>query len=365
MHLLSLPLAEKPSAHFQDIFSRCLLCGACASVCSRDLPVTELVARARSQFPALYGKNGLQKVLTRKVLLFPPLLRALVRAGISLQRIKALPIRSGLRIKLGLLEDSVAPEEEPTPDTTATSTGNISYFDGCFARHLQPSISRAVTRLTNAAGSEVSIPEAQCCCGLAAFTAGKINEARELAWRNITTFRESSGPVLTSCGSCWSHLRSYPELFADDPQRQQAAQEFSSRVVEFSAYLLDQLKLPAKISQQRNLRVFYHDPCHLRFTKSGRETPRRLLDNIPGLERIEAAAGPRCCGQGGLFHIGYPDLSGKIFRRCLEGAMTDSPNMVVTTCSGCLMQWQQGVVENDLPVIVQHLALLLASRLEE
>jgi len=361
MHLLSLPLARQPSGHFEDIFSRCLLCGACETVCSRHLPITELVTRARSGFSLFYGSHGLQKAAARKALSSSGLLQGLVRAGISLKRIKALPARSGLRIKLGLLEEPRAVPVDRPASSTMDSEETLSYFSGCLARHLQPSIGRAVVGLVHAGDLQVWSPETQCCCGLAASSAGKAEEAERLAWQNIKSFADGRGPILTSCASCSSHLAAYPELFAGDPEKQELARAFSNRVVEFSSFFLNHLQgYPFMSESQKYKRIFYHDPCHLRFSKSGRQAPRKLIDRIGNLERVEAANGPQCCGQGGLFHVGYPELSRKIFQSCSDGALVRSPDLVTTTCSGCLMQWQTGAVENNLPARVRHLALVLA-----
>jgi len=359
MHLLSLPLAHQPSGHFEDIFSRCLLCGACEAACSRNLPITELVTRARSGFSMFYGSHGLQKAAARKALSSTGLLQGLVRAGISLKRINALPARSGLRIKLGLLEE---PRPFPVGQPASSdmdSENTLSYFSGCLARHLQPSVGRAVLDLVHADNRQVWNPVTQGCCGLAASAAGKADEARELAWRNIETFAAGRGPILTSCASCSSHLTAYPELFTDDPEKQEVARAFSNRVVEFSSFFLNHLQNTLMLPGNQQVKIFYHDPCHLRFSKAGRQGPRNLIDRIGNVERVEAVGGSRCCGQGGLFHLGYPELSRKIFQRCADGALVRSPDLVTTTCSGCLMQWQQGGAENDLPVLVRHLALVL------
>ncbi len=364
LHLLSLPLSDQPTPHFQDIFSRCLLCGACESVCSRQLPITELITRARGRFPLFYGRHGVRKALARKVLSTPTLLQGLVHAGISLQRIKALPAKSGLRIKLGLLEEPPVSTGVDALISHASDESDVSYFAGCLARHLQPSIAGAVNQLMGRAGLKVSEPEPQCCCGLAASAAGRSGEARELAWKNITSFATGKGPIVCSCASCSTHLAGYPDLFADDPERQRQAEAFSNRVVEFSSFVISRLTPTLRFSTNRAENVLYHDPCHLRFTPSGRENPRRLIDQISGLKRVEALDGPKCCGQGGLFHIGYPDLSRKIFHRCVHDSMAVFPALVVTTCSGCLMQWQQGVTENNLSLSVQHLAQLLVDCLE-
>ncbi|MCF6188682.1 MAG: (Fe-S)-binding protein, partial [Desulfobulbaceae bacterium] len=267
----------------------------------------------------------------------------------------------GLRIKLGLLEEPRAvPVDWPVP-SAPDSKETISYFSGCLARHLQPSVGRAVLRLAHAGDLQVWSPETQCCCGLAASSAGKAEEAGRLAWQNIKSFADGRGPILTSCASCSRHLAAYPELFAGDPEKQELARAFSNRVVEFSAFFLTHLQEALVLPEDQNkIKIFYHDPCHLRFTSAGREAPRKLIDRIGNVERVEAANGPQCCGQGGLFHVGYPELSRKIFQSCADGALVHSPDLVTTTCSGCLMQWQTGAVENNLPVRIRHLALVLA-----
>lgn len=301
-------------------------------------------------------------MVARKALSSPGLLQGLVQAGISLKRIKALPAHSGLRLKLGLLEEPLPSPELESAILKPASESDVRYFTGCLAGHLQPSIARAVTRLSDAAGHVVFVPEGQKCCGLAASAAGRENETRRLAWSNIEAFTGSKGPILTSCASCSSHLATYPDLFEGDPERQLQARAFSSRVVEFSSFFLKYLASTLRSSKRQ--KVFYHDPCHLRFTSVGRDAPRQLIDRVAKIERVEAVDGPQCCGQGGLFHLGYPDLSRKIFCKCSGGALVASPDLVVTTCSGCLMQWQQGVAENNLPVTVRHLAQLLVDCME-
>ncbi len=325
--------AEKPSRHFQDIFSRCLLCGACEQVCSRNLPIRTRVIEARSRLPWLYGKHGLKKNLVRRIL---------GSFGKAYLLTETWRFVSRSMVKYGI------PKQPPVLD----------YFTGCTAGFLQPSIGRAVKRLTTLAGYSLHIPASRGCCGLTALAAGKIDQARELAWRNIKAFSGSDRDILTSCASCSSHLSSYPELFKNDPEKYEPAREFSERVQEFSGFFLN--KTPSlTFKSNQPLTVFYHDPCHLRFTQEGREVPRLLLNRVVDLQLAEPEEEGHCCGHGGLFQLGSPELSGKIFNRCQSLALTVNPQIITTTCSGCLRQWQQGVTKHNLPVTVRHLALLL------
>uniref|UniRef100_UPI0040560695 (Fe-S)-binding protein n=1 Tax=Candidatus Electrothrix sp. TaxID=2170559 RepID=UPI0040560695 len=376
MHLLNTTLAAQPSGVFEDRFSRCLLCGACEQTCPRQLPITEIISQARSTFSRFYGPNGLKKAAVCTALSSPELLKGLVNTGIRLQRLNALlplPAHSGLRLKLGLLDEhsvSQPPYAQPSPgkendDTSPISpqntSGTLSYFTGCVARHIQPSIAQATQSLLHWCGlSIVHTPTDQCCCGLAAWSAGKRKLARELAQKNIQAFSRSDGPIITSCASCSSHLLTYPTLFTKDDPWHDKALAFADRVQEFTSFFDG--KLPelccVENSQHPEQRVFYHDPCHLRFKEKGMSTPRSLLQKT-GVQLVDPEDGPRCCGQGGLFHIACPEHSLEIFEKSSKQALAGSPDSITTTCSGCLMQFQEGIARQGQQVRVVHMAILL------
>lgn len=358
MHLLATVLAEHPSEVFENLFSQCLLCGACEQVCPRDLPITDIVSLARSRFSTFYGQGGLQKVVARSVLARPNILEGLVRAGINLKRIKSLPAQSGLRLKLGLLETREPASSQKDMPHDVVSNSDINYFTGCLARHLQPSVATATNQLSAQCGFRSHAPAQQYCCGLAAWSAGKRDQARELARKNIQAFAATTGPIITSCASCSSHLYIYPDLFANDDPWHERACRFAERVQEFAGFFSTHLSFPQLLSTDQG-RVFYHDPCHLRFTEKGREAPRALLTQM-GLQIVEPEDGPSCCGQGGLFHLGYPDTSARIFQKASRSALAGEPDCITTTCSGCLMQYQQGLVQQHRETRVVHLAILLA-----
>ncbi len=363
MHLLTTSLADQPGSVFEDLFSQCLLCTACEQVCPRNLPITDIISRARSSFSLFYGRHGLYKVMARSVLAHPSLLEGLVKAGISLKRLTALPADSGLRLKLGLLEDRPSATRLKARKKQANieaSEHDINYFNGCLARHLQPSVASATVGLSRECGLTVHTPEKQCCCGLAAWSSGKRDQARNHAQKNIAAFATSSKPILTSCSSCSSHLLAYPDLFSPDDPWYSRAISFAGRVREFTDFFAR--SLPVSTTDSPLLRVFYHDPCHLRFTEQGKITPRKLLKQM-GIENLEPENDPACCGQGGFFHHGYPETAAKIFLKASRQALAEQPDCITTTCSGCLMQYQQGLTRLEDDTRVVHLALLLNEKL--
>ncbi len=368
LHLLTTALAEKPSSAYRDIFARCLLCGACEEKCPRRLPLTTMFHHARARFPFLGGKHPLGKYLVRRLLQHRNLLAGLVRTGVNLKRLELLPKSSGLRLKLGLLEDVAAvagakymPQlPEGRMSRSDAAGGGVFYFTGCLARYLQPSIFRDICSLvTSAKTSIIEAPGSQQCCGLAAYAAGDRVTARRLAKANINAFAGTQGPIITSCASCFSQLCSYPELLAGEERWHEPARSFSRRVVEISSWLPVGI---GEVAAKNPLRVFYHDPCHLRFRHRLTTPPRQLLDGIGGVIRLELADGPQCCGQGGLFHLGYPRLSTEIFSDLFHRVADLEPDLVVTTCSGCLMQWRMETQRRRSPMGVMHLGSLLAGR---
>ncbi|MDW7774618.1 MAG: (Fe-S)-binding protein [Desulfobulbaceae bacterium] len=366
LHLLGTELAARPGNNFQDLFASCLLCGACEQACPREINIRQLVVEARSRFPALYGKHGVRKTAVRLALAQPRLLEGLARAGVQLKNMDLLPADSGLRLKLGLLERKKTWDKHPAPQSgrKGAGEGSVHYFSGCLARFFQPSVAAATGRLCRTlTGSDAHSPDAQVCCGLAAWSNGSIAEARRLARRNIAAFAEDNGPILTSCASCSSFLQSYPDLFADDPEWHARAASFCNRVTEFSSFFLP-LTIGRTLRPGSPLNLYYHEPCHLRFDEKNRRASLQLIANISAVTRLDSPETQHCCGQGGLFHIGYPELSGKIFSRIHAALPSAGSGMVVTTCSGCLLQWQAGLALRNSPFAARHLAVFLADCLE-
>lgn len=347
------------SAYFNELLSKCIQCGACDDACPRNLYPSAEIRAWRGHQPYGSDPHGFIKLISRKALASPLLKEGGSHALRAL--LACLPKASGLRKRLDLLVPGLPKRTSLPAPSKKPATKALAYFPGCLATHLYTDIKEATTLLAGRCGYELTSPSALTCCGLASHASGNKNVARDVARRNIEAFATNSpgapdGPILTSCASCTSHLKSYPDLFRNDPPMQEKAQIFADRLQEFSTFFIGQNKLNATRLQER---IFYHDPCHLRFgpCKVSKE-PRDLIALMNGCPPLTLPK--NCCGQGGLFHLTNPDLSKDIFSKISAPLTELSPTLVVTTCSGCLLQWQQGLAHAKSPHRAEHLAVFLA-----
>ena len=369
---------------FADIFSKCLLCGACVEACPRGLDTPQMVIAARGELPRLAGLSFI-KYVSRQALVHPSLLTGLTRIGSAAQKLLSehLPPESGLRLRLLFFDpdilqlpgksylDQVEDTDKEKVEISDAGTGeqSINYFVGCFANHLQPEIAEKTALLVSRVGKgEPVSPQDQTCCGMAALAAGKSDEARALAKKNIEAYAGNDLPILTSCSSCYFQLMTYEELFADDPEWRQRARRFSARLLEFSSFFYENLAGGLELSPTKEStseqKVFYHDPCHLRYKLKITREPRNLLKLFKGVKLLELSNGPQCCGQGGLFQVAHPELSLQVRERLLEDFSSLTADTVVTGCSGCLLQWQLGLAAGGNKIQAEHLALFIAKLLQ-
>ncbi len=364
LHLLEALGLEKSSATFVDIFSACLLCGACAAVCPRQIDIGRELVAARQSFSTLSGPHSYEKYLARKLLEHPGSLAGLRLLGKACSKVLEgrLPEKSGLRLRLAMFRgDITEPSAAEKKSRTTTGGKALTWFPGCSARYLFPEILSSCKALFKQNSLALHFPKSLACCGLAHWAAGDVAAARKCGRKNIEVLERTEGPVLVSCGSCYDQLKKYPELFEDDKLWQKRAREIASRVVELSAFLEETsvVKTVLASGAGRILRVFYHDPCHLRHGSVLVDMARQQLQKNGNIEIVELPDGPRCCGQGGLFHVAHPEISAGIRDRLVVDVLALQPDVVTTTCSGCLMQWQQGLVAAGSDVKVLHLAQLL------
>ena len=366
LHLISRLDPGRASRLYAEILSKCLLCGACSAVCSRQLDPPAIFAAARHHLNRKAGEHRFLRSLTCEILGNEKMLQKI--AGINRRALDALPEASGLRLRFGLGPGTgLAASIEVGAGAQAATDSPLNYFTGCYAGHLNLDIAKATKLLAQkATASAPATSAAQCCCGLPAHSAGDLTTARALAKKNIAAFAFNPNPILTSCASCYSHLLSYPHLLADDPRWQKKAQDFTGRLLEFSSFFQqkkDSLFFRPPGSDGADNKIYYHDPCHLRFQHKITEPPRQLLRRLPGFIPVEPEHGATCCGQGGLFHLAQPELSATISDKLITGIQHTNASLVTTTCTGCLLQLSREAPRNNYPVAVKHLAVLLAENL--
>ncbi|MBC8207986.1 MAG: (Fe-S)-binding protein [Desulfobulbaceae bacterium] len=366
LHLRETAQLVPHSPLYEELFASCLLCGACAAVCPRGIDTRAAIIEARAGFSRVYGQGGFRKFLVRKALKHSGLMAGLggLGRGAAGRIDSLLPKQSGLRLRLVLFDHDEEVQDSPAGGSLAAGSelSSLVYFPGCAAQTLWPEVVNSCGVLAQQCNFALTVPSGLSCCGLAAHSAGDTAEARALACRNIQALEECDGPILVSCASCYSHLAEYPGLFAGNAHWQKRAERVVDRLRELTTFLaqFQNFKPIAQSVQRPRRRVFYHDPCHFRYQTLITMPPRDLLRRCSGLELVEPEDGPGCCGMGGLFHLGEPELSARIHDRLLATVLPLRPQVITSTCSGCLMQWRMAVAESGLDIRVVHLARLLA-----
>jgi len=365
-HLTEVIDHDKITPVYEELFSQCLLCGRCNKVCVRELDTPLAVVKARSGFSTFYGEHGYAKFLARKLLNHPSLFNSLSVIGRQTAPLLAatLPRDSGLRLKLGLFQHKdESSSDVPLPITSVSPMAGkeITYYPGCVATHLYSGITKNSCRMIKRAGFESLVPEGLGCCGLAAWAAGDIQGARRLARRNIEVLEKQKGEIVVSCGSCFYQLGELGGLF-DDPEWTERAEQVGQRLVMLSQFLASNPVFPDKSDNEsvKQIRIFYHDPCHLLTGNKVVDEPRQVLARIPGVEIVELEDGPRCCGHGGLFSLGAPELSEKIRTKLIDKILQLQPDIITTSCSGCLMQLRMGIMAAGSGIEVMDFSQLTA-----
>jgi Fe-S oxidoreductase len=90
----------------------------------------------------------------------------------------------------------------------------------------------------------------------------------------------------------------------------------------------------------------YHDPCYLGRHNQLYEDPRRVLDAIPGLNRVEMSrSGDRsfCCGGGGLMLFYEPEEEQRMGVLRVEMAAKAGADVIVTACPFCLVNMEDAI----------------------
>ena len=354
----------------------CLGCVSCMTACPSGVDYGKLIEATRAQVERQYRRSAGERLHRHLIFsLFPrpgrlrllrPWLAAYQRSGLQrllrksgllrllperLQAIEALAPRIGKQYTI--------PPITPAEGSKRLRAGLLL---GCVQREFLSELNAATVRTLAAEGCEVAAPPGQPCCGALLVHAGEQEAALDLARRTIDAFEGADVDlVVTNAAGCGSVAKEYGYLLRNDPQYAERAQKFSAKCRDISE-VLDELG-PRAVRQPLNLRVAFHDSCHLQHAQRVRAQPRALLAAIPGLDLLEIPESAICCGSAGIYNLVQPkaanELADRKARLIAEECEGGLPDAVATGNVGCLLQLRAALERQGRRIPVLHTVQLL------
>lgn len=235
----------------------------------------------------------------------------------------------------------------------------VTLFIPCFIDSFYPQVGMAIVRVLERLGHTIDFPEGQTCCGQPPFNSGYWDEARDVARRQMSCFRDAE-VIVSASGSCGTMMKIfYPDLFKGHTEEAEA-KTLAGKVWEFSEFLVTKLGV-TDVGAKFDAKVTFHDGCHGLRELGVKQAPRELLKNVRGLELVEMGEGESCCGFGGTFAVKYPQISTAMAEVKCNSILETEADYVVSNDSSCLMQIQGWLDRNSSRVVKSlHLAEILA-----
>ncbi|WP_291321497.1 L-lactate dehydrogenase (quinone) large subunit LdhH [Desulfonatronospira sp.] len=359
------------------LVQNCINCGACKEVCAAgiDLPglIKDIHARIldeeghppRSKLLAMVLKNRRLFHMLLKNMRFAQLpfadrearyVRHLPSIFMKGQDFRKLPVLAGapFRDKWQSIKPAVSRPKL-----------RVGLFSGCAVDFIYPEqLEAAVKVISKGKSIAQDHPENQTCCGLPALMMGEKEAARETARQNLEAFKEGDFDyIVTLCASCAAHLKyNYPKLLEADKGLEQKLKDFTGKVMDFSSFVRDVMRVSPMLFKKTGQRVGYHAPCHLCRGLEVREAPRANINLVH--EYIPTDEEEVCCGFGGSYSLNFPPVSRTLLAGKMANLQAGGISAVGTDCPGCVMQIRGGMARAGIDIEVKHVAELMAEQLK-
>ena len=356
----------------------CLGCMSCMTACPSGVDYAKLIEATRAQIERRHRRSAAERLQrwmifntfprVDRLRLLRPLLRVYQRSGLqSVIRgsglLKLLPKR--LRAMEALMPTLGANQGIATTTPARGETRKrVGLLLGCVQREFMPEINAATVRVLAAEGCEVVAPPDQPCCGALMVHAGEESPALDLARRVIDVFERAQVDVIvTNAGGCGSNVREYGYQLRNDPRYAERAANFSAKCRDVSEFL-DELG-PRSERRPLNMRVAYHDSCHLQHAQRVRTQPRTLLSAIPGVQVQELPEAALCCGSAGIYNLVQPGTADALADRKAQHITAARPDVVATGNIGCMLQIAAALDRQGQKTPVLHTIQLVDASINE
>ena len=332
-------------------FDNCLGCMACVTACPSGVRYDLLIEDTRAQVERRHERTRSEKLL-RKTLFatfpHPGRLRATVPLVVAARRLGLTKAAQRSRL-LDRLPALKALAELAPPVTLRDTTnrlpgltrahgekrGTVGFLQGCVQRAYFGDVNAATVAVLAAEGFEVHSPRSPRCCGALGLHAGNEEDSLPLAKATIEAF-ENYDHVVVNAAGCGSAIKDYGHLLRDDPEWSERAQVLSSRARDVHELLAS--VAPRARRGEVELKVAYHDACHLAHAQGVRAQPRQLLRTIPGIELVEPAEWELCCGSAGIYNLTRPAAAAELGARKADNLLATGAEAIVAANPGCTLQ---------------------------
>ena len=303
-------------AYFENLYN-CTTCAKCVEVCPKEI---DIVHRAIERLRELAFKKGYY--LKNHLLVRENILKG---------------NRSVKKERGSFLEEI---EGEYIVDNEKM---RLAFFTGCLVDYRLQDVGRSAIKVLNAHGVSVVIPKEQVCCGSPLLRTGQKDLAEKLKRRNLKVFNNLDvDGVVTVCAGCGSTLK------GDYKGREFQVMDITQ--------VLDRLPIEYK---PLDVKVTYHDPCHLRRGQGIYLEPRRILRRIPKLKFVEMEIPDQCCGAGGGVRSGKPEVSYAIGKRKVRMICKTGVDYVITVCPFCEYHIRDTLKKEGINLEVMNIVTLL------
>ena len=335
----------------------CIHCTSCRTECPAGVDISTLMVEAKAAYVEIHGLAPVDWFLSRVDLWsglasrFPITWNALLRNK---------PARWLIERMFGLARHRSLPKARRTPflrraerlgltKARPQAPGpRVAYFVDVFANHFDQELAESVVGVLRQAGVNVHVPRRQKGSGMAAMVAGDLDHARELATANLRVLgdivRDGYTVVCSEPTAALMLSREYLKL--TDNLDAALVAENTMDVGQYLAGLAARGQLPQP-KHPLNVRVGYHQPCHLRSLEVG--TPGLdLIRTIPELDVEFIDRG--CSGMAGTFGMARKNFrtSLRAGRGLLNRLHDDDIEIGSTECGACRMQMEQGFTKRTL-----------------